>query len=238
MDKTQVMIGSEGVERLSHAYVVVLGLGGVGSHCALALARAGVGRLMLVDHDVVQASNLNRQAIAFQSTLGRKKVDVAARMIADINPTCIVDARDLFVLPGNLASLFETPEGEALLPRPDFIVDCIDTVASKLALALYAQEHGLHLVSSMGAGNKFDPLLFRFDDIYDTSVCPLCKVMRKEARARGIEHLEVLYSTEKPVDRASAQGAARSERSNLGTLSYMPEAMGVLLASRVLRALL
>ncbi|MBQ6585215.1 MAG: tRNA threonylcarbamoyladenosine dehydratase [Coriobacteriales bacterium] len=231
------MIGAEGVELLAQAYVAVLGLGGVGSHCALALARAGVGHLLLVDHDVVQESNLNRQALAFHSTLGCKKVDVAARMIADINPACRVDVRDCFVLPENLVSLFCADDGTPL-PRPDYIVDCIDTVASKLAVALYAQERGLRLVSSMGAGNKFDPLQFRFDDIYDTSVCPLCKVMRKEARARGIEHLEVLYSVEKPVDVASAQGAARSERSNLGTLSYMPEAMGVLLASRVIRALL
>ena len=230
--KLEVILGCEGVERLSASTVMVLGLGGVGSNCVEALARGGVGRLIIVDHDVVQASNINRQAIAYHSTIGRKKTDVMQAMIADINPSAEVIAHDMFVLAENLSDLFEPYLGQL-----DFVVDAIDTVSTKLALALFAQQGDFRLVSSMGAANKLHPECFRVADIYETVNCPLCRIMRKEARKRGIDHLKVLYSCEKPVETTQAEGTERRERANLGTASYVPPIMGQMIAGEVIREL-
>lgn len=230
--KLEVILGREGVERLAKSTVMVLGLGGVGSNCVEALVRGGVGRLIIVDHDIVQESNINRQAIAFRSTIGRKKTDVMQAMIADINPQAQVSAHDMFVLPDNLAELLDV-YGDEL----DYIVDAIDTVSTKLALALFAQERDLRLISSMGAANKLHPECFRAADIYETVNCPLCRIMRKEARKRGIERLRVLYSCEEPVKTASAEDAARRDRSNLGTASFVPPIMGQMIAGEVIRSL-
>ncbi|MEG2982842.1 MAG: tRNA threonylcarbamoyladenosine dehydratase [Raoultibacter sp.] len=228
--RSKLLIGHDGLEKLARSTVVVLGLGGVGSSCVEALARGGVGNFVIVDHDVVAPSNINRQAIAFTSTLGQRKVDVMRAMIADINPAASVVAHPSFVLPENLPQFFDLP--------PDYVVDAIDTVATKLALAQFAEEHDFRLVSSMGSGNKFYPEQFRFADIYDTAVCPLCKVMRKEARARNIKALRVLYSPEAPVAVPVAEGATRDARSDLGTMSYMPPIMGQMIAGEVIRGLL
>ncbi len=230
--KLEVILGREGVRRLGESTVMVLGLGGVGSNCVEALARGGVGRLVIVDHDVVQESNINRQAIAFHSTVGRKKTDVMRAMIADINPDTAVVAHDMFVLPDNLGGLFDEHENAF-----DYVVDAIDTVSTKLALAALAQERKIRLISSMGAANKLHPECFRTADIYETVNCPLCRVMRKEARKRGIERLRVLYSCEQPVETAAAEGAQRRERTNLGTASFVPPIMGQMLAGEVIRAL-
>lgn len=230
--KLEVILGREGVRRLGESTVMVLGLGGVGSNCVEALARGGVGRLVIVDHDVVQESNINRQAIAFHSTVGRKKTDVMRAMIADINPDTAVVAHDMFVLPDNLGGLFDEHENAF-----DYVVDAIDTVSTKLALAALAQERKIRLISSMGAANKLHPECFRAADIYETVNCPLCRVMRKEARKRGIERLRVLYSCEQPVETAAAEGAQRRERTNLGTASFVPPIMGQMLAGEVIRAL-
>lgn len=230
--KLEVMLGSEGVERLAASCVAVLGLGGVGSNCVEALARGGIGRLIIVDHDVVQESNINRQAIAFQSTIGRKKTDVMQAMIADINPSAEVVVHDMFVLADNLGELLAPYRGEI-----DYVVDAIDTVSTKLALARYAQEEGIELISSMGAANKLHPECFRVADLYETVNCPLCRIMRKEARKRGIAGLRVLYSCEEPVRTVAREGAERRERSDLGTASFVPPIMGQMIAGEVIRAI-
>lgn len=227
--KLELIYGREGLARVAASTVVVLGLGGVGSNCVEALARGGVGQLVVVDHDVVQESNINRQAIAFFSTVGRKKTDVMRAMIADINPSAQVESHDRFVLAADVPSLLDE-----LCADADYVVDAIDTVSTKLALAQEAERRGIRLVSSMGAANKLRPECFRFADVYDTVNCPLCRIMRKEARKRGIGHLRVLYSCEQPVDVAMRVGAARRERSNLGTASFVPPIMGQMIAGDVL----
>ena len=224
------MLGDKGVARLAAARVLVVGLGGVGSSCAEALARAGVGHLSVVDKDVVEPSNANRQALAFQSTMGRPKAEVMRAMILDINPAADVNARRMFVQAHNVAEVFD--------PRPDFAVDAVDSVAPKLALAQYAFQHDVPLVSAMGAGNKYDPTRFEFADIAQTSVCPLAKAMRRECRRRGIGRLRVLYSREEPLPVPLAPGGTRGDRSNIGTMSYMPPIMGQMIAGDVIRAIL
>lgn len=228
--KLKVLVGEEGIERLANATVMVLGVGGVGSNCVEALARGGVGNLILVDHDIVQASNINRQAIAFYSTIGQRKVDVARAMVADINPQARVAVRDQFVLAENLDELLDDTLGQV-----DYVVDAIDTISTKLSLAQAAQDRGFYLISSMGAANKLHPENLRFADIHQTVNCPLCRIMRKEARLRGIKHLRVLYSCEQAVKVASIPGAARHERSNLGTMSYFPPIMGQMIAGEIIR---
>ena len=173
---------------------MVFGVGGVGSHCIEALCRGGVGTLAIVDSDRVAVSNINRQSIASFSTVGRPKVTVMQEKLTDISPEAAVIPIESFVLPEHVDALF------ASLPfTPDYIVDAIDTVSAKLALAVYAKEHAIPIISSMGTGNKLHAELFEIADIRETSVCPLCRVMRKELKARGIEHLKVLYSKEIPL---------------------------------------
>lgn len=190
--RTELLLGTEGMDRLRHSCVTVLGVGGVGSHCIEALARSGVGHLILVDHDKVSLTNINRQSIALHSTVGQYKTKVMKAKIADISPEIQVMTYEEFVLEENLEQVFEI--------RPDYIVDAIDTVTAKLAVAEYAKEHQIPLISSMGTGNKLHPEMFEIDDIRNTSVCPLCRVMRKELKKRNVESLKVLYSKEKPVD--------------------------------------
>ena len=228
--KLAVILGEEGLAKLAQATVLVMGVGGVGSNCVEALARGGIGHLIIVDRDVVSASNINRQAIAFRSTIGRPKVDVMREMIADINPACIVETRTDFLLAENIPAFLAEYAG-----RVDWFVDAIDTVSAKLAIAVYADEHALPLISSMGGGNKTDPQRFRFADIYETSGCPLCRVVRKEARKLGIRKLRVLYSDEPPAQTSVAEGATRAERSDLGTMSYIPPIMGQMIAGWVIR---
>ena len=226
--------GSEGLARIQASSVMVLGLGGVGSNCTEALARGGVGRLIIVDRDVVQPSNINRQSIAFMSTIGRKKTDVMKAMIAEINPNAQVEAIDSFVLPENLEQIMMP-----FLGKVDYVIDAIDTISTKLALAQFAEREDveIRLVSSMGGANKLHPECLRMADIYETTNCPLCRVMRKEARSRGIRHLRVLYSSEEPVKPQMRRGVVARDRSNLGTASFMPPIMGLTLAGEVLREL-
>ncbi len=222
--RTELLIGSEGLNRLRKASVMVLGIGGVGSHCIEALARSGVGKLILVDHDRVSVSNINRQSIAMQSTVGQYKTRVMKAKIKDISPQTEVVTYECFVLPENIDEIFEQ--------KPDYIVDAIDTVTAKLALIQRAAAWGLPIISSMGTGNKLHAELFEITDISKTSVCPLCKVMRRELRARGIEHLKVLYSPEKPVKAEKGRN-----RPVLGSVSFVPPVAGLLIAGEVLREL-
>ena len=190
--RTELLIGSEGMEQLRGASVLVFGVGGVGSHCIEALARSGIGHLILVDNDTVSLTNINRQSIALHSTVGQYKTKVMKEKIRDIDPAIRVDTYETFVLPDNVETVFRE--------QPDYVIDAIDTVTAKLAVIEYAQERGIPVISSMGTGNKLHPELFEITDISKTSVCPLCRVMRRELKARGIAHLKVVYSKEKPVD--------------------------------------
>lgn len=172
--RTELLIGTEGMDKLRKSSVMVFGAGGVGSHCIEALARSGIGTLIIIDNDTVSLTNINRQSIAYHSTVGRPKTEVMAERIHDIDPSIRVKTYETFVLPENLTGILD---GEG---RIDYIIDAIDTVSAKIALAEEAGKRGLRLISSMGTGNKLHPELFEIDDLSNTSVCPLCRVMRRE----------------------------------------------------------
>ena len=227
--RTELLRGEEGLKRLANATVMVLGVGGVGSHCIEALARSGVGTLILVDNDKVSRTNINRQSIAYLSTVGDYKTKLMKDRIDDICPSINVFTYETFILPDNLNEIFER--------EVDYIVDAIDTVTAKLAVAEYAKEHQIPLISCMGTGNKLHPELFEITDISKTSVCPLCKVMRKELKERGIHHLKVLYSKEKPVQTsARSTGEDKGMRRSLpGSISFVPPVAGLLIAGEVIR---
>lgn len=234
-DRSRLILGDEGLERLASACVMVIGLGGVGSSCAEALARGGIGRLVLIDRDVVAPSNINRQALAFHSTIGRPKAEVMAQMALDINPACEVTPVREFI------DKDRVPEQMGALPRPDYVVDAIDTIAQKLAIAAWCQDEGLPVVSAMGGANKLDPTRLRFSRIEKTQIDPIARVMRKECRKRGITGLTVLWSDEQPLevlgkrDRIGEDGFVLEGESILGTMSYLPPIMGQMLASKVIR---
>ena len=227
--RTELLIEKEGLERLRNATVMVLGVGGVGSHCIEALARSGVGTLILVDNDKVSLTNINRQSIAYLSTVGEYKTKLMKTRIEDINSEARVYTHETFVLPENLSEIFDR--------KVDYIVDAIDTVTAKLALVEYAKKHEIPIISCMGTGNKLHPELFEIADIAKTSVCPLCKVMRRELKNRGIHHLKVLYSKEKPVDIADKEtGEDKGQRRALpGSISFVPSVAGLLIAGQVIR---
>ncbi len=233
--RTELLIGSEGLARLRAASVMVLGVGGVGSHCIEALVRSGVGKLILVDHDRVSVSNINRQSIAMHSTVGQYKTRVMKAKIEDISPQTEVITYERFVLPENMEEIFAQ--------KPDYIVDAIDTVTAKLALIQRAIDYGLPIISSMGTGNKLHGELFEITDISKTSVCPLCKVMRRELRARGIQHLKVLYSPEKPVRVSASVEEVKTDQEKEhrrvvpGSVSFVPPVAGLLIAGEVIREL-
>lgn len=227
--RTELLIGQEGLFRLANATVMVLGVGGVGSHCIEALARSGVGTLILVDNDKVSKTNINRQSIAYLSTVGEYKTKLMQKRIFDINESAEVITYETFVLPENLEEIFER--------KVDYIVDAIDTVTAKLALVQYANEHEIPIISCMGTGNKLHPELFEITDISKTSVCPLCKVMRRELKNRGIYKLKVLYSKEKPIDTSGAEPEEGKgmRRSLPGSISFVPPVAGLLIAGEVIR---
>ena len=231
--RTELLIGAEAEERLRSASVMVFGVGGVGSHCIEALARCGVGKLTLIDNDRVSLTNINRQSIAYHSTVGRYKTEVMRERIRDICPDICVDTYEMFVLPDNIDALF----GQT--GKPDYIIDAIDTVSAKIALVELAQREHIPIISSMGTGNKLHPELFRIADLAETRVCPLCRVMRKELKNRGIIHLKVLYSEEKPVDtggRTTGEDMG-ARRSVPGSISFVPPAAGLIIAGEVIRTL-
>lgn len=228
--RTERLIGTEKLQKLREQSVLVFGIGGVGSHCIEALARSGVGRLILVDHDTVSVTNINRQSIAYHSTAGQYKTTVMKQRIQDICPDIEVITHEIFVLPEQVKELIKGS-------RPDYIIDAIDTVAAKLAIAEEAIGAGIPVISCMGTGNKLNAGLFEITDISKTSVCPLCKVMRKELRNRGILHLKVLYSKETPsaVFQTEAQEEVNGKRSVPGSISFVPPVAGLLIAGEVIR---
>lgn len=229
--RTELLIGPEAMERLKKAEVAVFGVGGVGSHCIDALARSGVGSLILIDNDKVSLTNINRQCVAYHHTVGRYKTKVMEEQIRAVCPKIRVQTYERFILKEDLSGLFEK--------KPDYIVDAVDTVTAKLTIAEWAQREGIPLISSMGTGNKLHPELFEIADLSETSVCPLCKVMRREMKARGIPHLKVLYSREQPVDVSGRmpEEAQEGRRAVPGSISFVPPAAGLLIAGEVICAL-
>lgn len=235
--RTSLLLGEAAMERLGRARVAVFGIGGVGGYVVEALARSGIGALDLIDNDRVALSNLNRQIIALHSTVGQYKVDAAAARVADIAPDCRVRTYRTFFLPENA--------GEFDFSQYDYVVDAIDTVTGKIGIIMKAEEAGVPVISSMGAGNKLDASAFKAADIYDTKVCPLARVMRKELKARGIRSLKCVYSEEVPmapdpeVMRAcmEEEGTAGSRRSIPGSMAFVPSAAGLIIAGEVVRDL-
>lgn len=235
--RTELLFGSEAMERFRTARVAVFGIGGVGGYVAEALVRSGIGAIDLIDHDKVSLSNLNRQIIAARSTLGAYKVDAMKERILDINPDCRVVVHKCFYLP-ETKDLFD-------LTQYTYIVDAVDTVAAKLQLAVEAKEYGIPIISSMGAGNKLNPMGFEVADIYQTSVCPLARVMRRELRKRNITELKVVYSKEPPVtnvqesdNTSDCQEEVReaSGRNHIpGSVAFVPSVVGLILAGEVLK---
>jgi len=231
-ERTHILLGDEGLKRLAEAHVFVAGLGGVGSYCAEALARAGVGRLTLVDFDIVAASNLNRQLPALQSTVGRKKIEVMAERIRDINPDCELTLHEFFMHADDVETM--------LTPRFDFVVDCIDSLNSKATLVETAWHMGLNVASSMGAGGKLDPTRLRVSDLMKTEVCHLARFMRQRLRKRGVgKGILAVWSDEpprKPLPPEPTEGGR--PRAVNGTISYMPSIFGLTLAGVVINRLL
>ncbi len=234
--RTELLLGKEAMARLNAARVIVFGIGGVGGYVVEALARSGVGALDLVDNDTVCLSNINRQIIATEKTIGRYKVDVAAERVAEINPNCKVNVFKTFYMPEN-ADYFD-------FSRYDHVVDAIDTVTGKLTIIENAKRCGTPVISSMGAGNKLDPTAFEVADIYDTSVCPLAKVMRRELKKRDIDALKVVYSKEEPlkpfgVSDSLCEGDNSSVRREIpGSIAFVPSVVGLIIAGEVVKELI
>lgn len=232
--RTELLLGSDAMERLSRTRVAVFGVGGVGGYTVEALARSGVGTLDLIDNDTVALSNINRQIIATHKTIGMYKVDAAAERIAEINPNAVVHTYKTFYLP-ETASQFD-------FTQYDYIVDAIDTVTGKIALVVNAAAAGTPIISSMGAGNKLDPTAFEVTDIYKTSVCPLAKVMRRELKNRGIKHLKVVYSKELPLTPLTLEDSEpipenSSRRQTPGSTAFVPSVVGLIIAGEIIKDL-
>ncbi len=226
-----MLLGPEAVEALGRRHVAVFGIGGVGSYCAEALVRAGVGALTFVDDDTVGETNLNRQLIALRSTLGQNKAEVMARRALDIHPDCRVTALPFRYTEEAKARFFSGA-------RYDYIVDAIDLVSCKLSLILTARSLDIPIVSAMGTGNKLDPGQFRITDISETASCPLARVMRKELRARGVTRHTVLYSQEPPAQPLPLESPPPGRRSIPASVSWVPSCAGLMLAGYVVQALL
>ncbi len=220
LQREEALLGATAVDCLQNSRVAVIGIGGVGSFVAEGLARAGVGSLILMDGDVVSETNLNRQLVALHSTVGKPKAEVMRDRILDISPSCNCTAKVVF---------YGDDTDPSFLDDCDFVVDAVDMVSAKIALAVYCSSKNISLISAMGCGNKLDPTGFRIADLAKTSVCPLCRVMRRELRVRGIEHLPVLYSEETPIH-------PEGERVP-GSVSYVPSVAGLMMAGYVIREL-
>lgn len=221
--RSELIIGTDAQEALRQSKVIVFGIGGVGSYVAEALARAGIGSISLVDSDVVCESNINRQIIALESTIGKPKTEVMQSRIKDINSECDVKAYQVFY----------TKEKEIDISCYDYVIDAIDTVTSKLILIEEATKHNIPIISCMGTGNKLNPTLFELTDIYKTSVCPLARVMRTELKKRGIKKLKVLYSKEEPIKPTTIDNDTR--RQTPGSISFVPSVAGLIIAGEVVK---
>ena len=240
--RTELLVGSEALEKIAGKKVAVFGVGGVGGFVCEALCRSGVGKFLLVDDDTVNVTNINRQIIALESTIGRPKTEVMRERMLDINPEASVEIRNCFFLPEN-ADTFDFSEY-------DYVVDAVDTVTAKLAIIMKAKECGVPVISAMGAGNKLDPTGFKVADIYETTGCPLARIMRKELKKRGVESLKVVYSDEKPLEplkiekvdetdnTAEETVEVHKKRSTPGSIAFVPSVCGLIIASEVVKDLM
>ncbi len=219
--RTERLIGKDNLEKLKNKNVIIFGLGGVGSYVAEALARSGIGKMTVVDKDTVDITNINRQLYALHSTIGKDKAEVAKERILDINPDCQITPIVKMYLPENA--------DEFNLAEYDYIIDAIDNVTAKIDLAIKSQELGIPMIASMGTGNKLDPTAFKITDIYKTDTCPLCRVMRKELKARNVKKLKVLYSTEIPQNDGERTPAS---------ISFVPSVAGLIIAGEVIKDLI
>lgn len=241
--RTQLLYGRKAMDRLLSSRIAVFGIGGVGGYVVEALVRSGIGALDLIDNDRVSLTNLNRQIIASTKTIGRYKVDVAAERAKEISPDCIVRTYKTFYLP-DTEDLFD-------FTQYDYVVDAIDTVTGKLAIIEKAKKAGIPVISSMGAGNKINPSAFETADIYDTSICPLAKIIRRECRKRGIESLKVVYSKEPPIrplndslnckddcsDLSEMNQNQTKKRTVPGSTAFVPSVAGMIIAGEVINDL-
>ena len=240
--RTELLLGKEAIDKLANSRVAVFGIGGVGGYVVEALVRSGVGKIDLIDDDKVCLTNINRQIIATHNTIGRYKVDVMAERIAEINPKAIVHSHKTFYTP-ETADQFD-------FTKYDYVVDAIDTVTGKIGLVMQAQAANTPIISSMGAGNKLDPTAFEVADLFQTSVCPLAKVMRKELSKRGVTALKVVYSKEKPLtpiinendddaheENADTTRGGSSRRQTPGSVSFVPSVVGLIIAGEVIKDL-
>lgn len=225
--RTELLIGKQAIEKLKQAKVAVFGIGGVGSYVVEGLARAGVGSFILVDKDIVDKTNINRQIIATHKTIGLKKVEVAKQRILDINPDAVIETYSEFFMP-NSPDLFDK--------KTDYVIDCIDTITSKLELIVRAKNMNIPIISCMGTGNKLDPTKFEVTDISKTSVCPLAKVIRKELRNKGINTLKVVYSKEEPI-KTNIFGE-ETKKQIPGSISFVPSVAGLIIAGEVIKDLI
>lgn len=226
--RTELLLGEEGVKKLKNACVAVFGVGGVGGYVVEALARSGVGKFVLIDKDTVSVSNINRQIIALQSTVGKYKVDVMRDRIMDINPDAIVEIHRTFFLPEN--------SSEFNFSEYTYVVDAVDTVTAKIEIIMKAKEAKVPVISSMGAGNKLDATAFKVTDIYKTNVCPLAKVMRKELKARNVKDLKVVYSEEQPMSPDTVKLQADTEKKRIpGSIAFVPSVVGLIIAGEVIK---
>lgn len=232
-ERTRILLGDAGLQLLAGKHIFVAGLGGVGSYCVEALARAGVGRLTLVDHDLVATSNINRQLPALLSTVGQSKAELMQRRIMDINPACQLAVHRIFLTPENMH--------ESVPREVDYVIDCIDSLNCKVALVQSSLQRGLRVASSMGAGNRLDPSRIKLADISRTEMCPLARIMRKRLQRHGIKNgVLTVFSDEAPrapLPPQPVDGPGRPRAIN-GTISYMPALFGLMLAGEVLRRLL
>lgn len=219
--RTELLIGKERIEKLKKAKVAVFGIGGVGSFVVEGLVRAGIGNFVLVDKDIVDITNLNRQIIATRKTVGKPKVEVAKERILEINPDANVEIHQEFFM----------PDSEEILDNTiDYVVDAVDTVTAKIELVIRANKLNIPIISSMGTGNKLDPTKFEVTDIYKTSVCPLAKVIRKELKNRGIKKLKVVYSKEEPIKTNIIQ-----QKPVPASISFVPSVAGLIIAGEVIK---
>lgn len=228
--RTELLLGSDGIEKLHRAHAAVFGVGGVGGYVIEALVRSGIGQLDIFDNDTVSLTNLNRQIIATRDTIGRSKVDVMRERAISINPDIIINAHNCFYMPDN-SDKFD-------FSRYSYIVDAIDTVTGKLEIIMQAQKAEVPVISCMGTGNKLDITQLEVADIYETSVCPLARVMRRELKNRGVKKLRVVYSKEKPITPDMALcGEQTGKRSIPGSTAFVPAAAGLIAAGEVVRYL-
>lgn len=240
-ERTRMLLGNEAMKRLEESHVLVLGLGGVGGSACETLVRSGIGEITIVDMDIITESNINRQIIATTKTLGMKKTEAMKERLLSINPLLKVNVRDEFILDENV---------KEIIGHPDFVLDCIDTVTAKINVASYCFNNDINLISSMGAGNKLNPLNLEITDIYKTSVCPLAKVLRRELKARGVEKLTVIYSKETPVRPINLEEGVKAKESGSkgeigylnkkrppGSCAFVPPVAGIIMAGYVIKKL-